>query len=282
MPDPQDELRRLINEALRFDLQSRQMALIFDEELARVWRLWSRAIEELLRERVSVDRIRGGLQLRAGEALGLRQPLRAALQQAGFDSSVAGSVLGATQRWLTLFPDTRLSVEGTVRALQQLATTDLLAVGDSAAISLWRALAQALLTPRPISEILTDLEKSLDRTRAQAATLFDTQMTIFGRQVEAAQTEALGPEQPFLYVGPVDAKTRDWCLDRVGQVFTRHDIDQMDNEQLPNVFLTGGGYNCRHTWMAVESQALRDLAGTGERAEGFQRDVTRVRARKAA
>jgi hypothetical protein len=285
MPDQSDELRRLIAQALAFERQSKQLALMFDDELARIWREWSRLVEALMRERIA-DGVRGsrGLQLRAGQVLGLKTSIREALERAGFDTSAIGAVQAATSRWMTVAGDTLpvQSIETTVRTLQQLAARDLLSQGDQAAVQLWRAMAQSVLSPRPVSEIIRDLALTLDRTQAQAATLFDTQMTIFGRQVEAAKTEDLGPEQPFLYSGPVDAKTRDWCLERVGKVFTREEIDAMDNEQLPNVMLTGGGFHCRHAWLAVESRALRGLTGTGERAEGFQEDVNRVRKQKAA
>jgi hypothetical protein len=268
MPDQSDELRRLIAEAERFFRQSEQLAFMFDEEMARIWRDWARALERLLEDR-------GGLQLRIGQVLGLKAPIRDALKAAGFDAAALMGVQAASNRWIP-----RLSMSETLRALQQLAMQDLLNQGDSASIALWRGMAQNVLTKRSPREIIDELAVTLNRTQAQTATLFDTQMTIFGRAVEAAQTQALGPQQPYLYAGPVDLKTRDWCLERVGKVFTREDIDAMDNEQLPNAFLTGGGYNCRHVFMAVESQALRSLAGTDERADGFDADLARVRAQK--
>ena len=52
-------------------------------------------------------------------------------------------------------------------------------------------------------------------------------------------------------------------------ISTRAAIEALDNGQLPNPFITGGGYNCRHSWLAVESQELRDLANTGRKAPEF-------------
>jgi hypothetical protein len=186
-------------------------------------------------------------------------------------------VNGATERWMRHAGVPVQDFEETVRALRRMAASDLLLQGDQASTILWRATVQAVLSPRRVAEILADLAPALDRSQAQARALFDTQMTIFGRTVEAAKTEALGPSQPFLYAGPVDLKTRDWCLQRVGKVFTREEIDAMDNDQLPNTFLTAGGYNCRHSFLAVESHALKGLAGTSERAPGFEDDVQYIR-----
>jgi hypothetical protein len=74
------------------------------------------------------------------------------------------------------------------------------------------------------------------------------------------------PEDVFAYMGPADVKLRPFCRERVGKVFTREQIEAMDNGQMPNVFLSGGGYNCRHTFIAVSKvSTLRVLVGTDQR-----------------
>jgi hypothetical protein len=120
------------------------------------------------------------------------------------------------------------------------------------------------------------LAQAIERSRAQAQTLFDTSTSIAGRQIVAAEAQA--PGTVFLYVGPVDGVVRPFCLEQLGMVHSREGIDELDNGQLPNVFLTGGGYNCRHSWMAVSDPDLIALADTGQRAPGFDE---RVRVAKA-
>ena len=45
----------------------------------------------------------------------------------------------------------------------------------------------------------------------------------------------------------------------------------MNNGQIDNVFLTGGGYNCRHTWMEVSKfSELRNLVNTDQRIPEMQ------------
>ena len=113
--------------------------------------------------------------------------------------------------------------------------------------------------------------------RAQAQTLFDTQVSIIGRQIVASAPKSR--ETPaYLYVGPFDGVVRDWCLDHLGMVRTQASIEALDNGQLPNPFLTGGGYNCRHSWLAVSDPDLVALADTGQRAEGWESRIAQARA----
>jgi hypothetical protein len=71
----------------------------------------------------------------------------------------------------------------------------------------------------------------------------------------------------FLYVGPVDSVTRDFCLSHVGRVYSRAEIEDMDNGQTENVFTDGGGWNCRHTWSPVPADFARFMQGELSRAE---------------
>jgi hypothetical protein len=129
--------------------------------------------------------------------------------------------------------------------------------------ALWRTLAQGLYSQRKVVDLLEDLSDAVDVEESRLRTLYDTTVSIFGRQVEAMKS---GPDDVFAYVGPVDAKLRPFCRQHVGKVYTRAEIDALDNGQLPNTFLTGGGYNCRHVFQAVSKfSELRDLVGTDTR-----------------
>ncbi len=63
----------------------------------------------------------------------------------------------------------------------------------------------------------------------------------------------------YRYVGPPasDPVIRPFCeslMERCkqGETFTRAQIDQMDNHQIPNVLISGGGFNCRHQFVVAE------------------------------
>jgi hypothetical protein len=99
----------------------------------------------------------------------------------------------------------------------------------------------------------------LDHSEPQIRTLYDTSVSIFGRQVEALQAGD-DPDTTFAFFGPVDEKTRDFCLEHVGKVYTRAEIDALDNGQIDNCFLTAGGFSCRHSWVEVSKfSELQDL-----------------------
>lgn len=65
--------------------------------------------------------------------------------------------------------------------------------------------------------------------------------------------------EDFLYSGPVIKTTRPFCLARVGQVFTKDEIKAMENDAGTDVWLTGGGWNCRHVWMPVSKGFKKEI-----------------------
>jgi hypothetical protein len=64
----------------------------------------------------------------------------------------------------------------------------------------------------------------------------------------------------FIYVGPMDSKTRPFCRRLLGNVYSRDEIDKMDNGQTMNTFATCGGFNCRHKWVAVSNEVAGAVA----------------------
>jgi hypothetical protein len=71
----------------------------------------------------------------------------------------------------------------------------------------------------------------------------------------------------YIYLGPVDGLIRPFCMARVGNVYTKEEILDMDNGQIDNVLMTGGGYNCRHKWVAVPD----DYDTTAEEKADFEK-----------
>jgi hypothetical protein len=69
----------------------------------------------------------------------------------------------------------------------------------------------------------------------------------------------------FVYIGPVDSKKRPFCLELVGGVYNRQQIEDLDNGQTGDTFSDGGGYNCRDTWSPVDEAFAKELnAEAGE------------------
>lgn len=109
------------------------------------------------------------------------------------------------------------------------------------------------MTFRDLSDLISD---QCDTTAGNAKTLADTSMNVFYRTANERAFELIERdipeiEQKYEYAGPLDDRNRPFCrkLMRARKAYTRAEIDQMDNGNLPNVWLTAGGFRCRHCWI---------------------------------
>lgn len=249
-----------------------RLGAAFARQLASVLRETERRLVGLVQE--VADGSRTAI-VRAARANRTRRELRAALEDSGYDQ-MAASAYGdrlnglvdhvlATRRIAKQVEALGGAMDSKLEALRVLHEMDLLDEGEALSQELWRAVARGVIGGRPAPAILDDLSEILDVSEPHLQTLYDTSVSIFGRQVEALHADP-APDTPFLYMGPADKKTRPFCRARVGKAFTREQIDAMDNGQIDNVFLTGGGYNCRHTWVEISKfSELIDLVGTDQR-----------------
>ena len=214
-------------------------------------------------------------------ALRLRSDLLAALEQAGYSQlalaavdepldRLALSVLGGAADRVALGA---YDVDA-LAAMKEIRLAQLLQVGEDIAVQLWRVTLDGVLGTRPVLDLVDDIADALDIRVRQARTLYDTMTSTFSRQVGQIGTTG-EPDEAFLYVGPDDDKTREFCKERVDQVFSRKAIEEMDNGQMPNPMLTGGGYNCRHQFRRVSrlDRELLALMDTGIRYQDRNAEV---------
>lgn len=217
----------------------------------------------------------------------LGQRFRDALRTSGFDDladAATGDALDSiTARVLAgraaaqLGTEIRLDGQLQLQALKALHYADLLDSAEAVSKQLSGAAARGSLAGNSRGGLRSDLGDILDRADSRIRTIYDTSVSIFGRQVEAIQAGD-DPDTVFAFMGPVDDKTREFCLDHVGRVYTRAEIDDLDNGQLDNVFLTGGGFNCRHVWHEVLAfSELHDLKGTTKRIPEIMDSVRAIR-----
>lgn len=265
-------LERLLNAAGETVALADRLSERFARELAQVLRALERRLPPLIHD---VTEGSSTAIVKASQANKARKALDDALTRAGYDD-LAASAYGSRLDALTArVLDTRRLAQASARlsgafdqriaALKVLHESDLLDEGAAIARALWQATVRGVFGSRSVERILADLADIIDASEPQIATLYDTSVSIFGRQIEALQAGD-DPEDTFLYAGPADKKTRPFCRAHVGKVFTRAAIDALDNGQIDNVFLTGGGYNCRHVWMEVSKfSELQDYVDTGER-----------------
>jgi hypothetical protein len=74
-----------------------------------------------------------------------------------------------------------------------------------------------------------------------------------GLPVEAVKGRIQFEMVGFAYGGPDDGLTRPFCEACLGFWFSPELVRGLDNGQtgLPHPLESGGGYNCRHSWLAV-------------------------------
>jgi hypothetical protein len=244
----------------------------FERELMDVYRNLERQLRALVNEATDLTRTQ---VIRVSRVATLRKQIRQALEDAGFDALL----LSATDAGLDRLAEAALqsslgqdvaamltTLEPRIAALKATVLTDLLEQPEAVAHQIWKGVTQGVFSARKPAEILADLGEQIDDTVPHIRTLYDTAVSVYSRQVESLTSDAENPDALYLYTGPVDGLMRPFCREQAGKVYRRADIDDLDNGQLPNTFLTAGGYNCRHGWTALgRFSELRDLAGTGER-----------------
>jgi len=109
----------------------------------------------------------------------------------------------------------------------------------------------------PFEQLVATVAQQMDKTMASARTWADTAVSTWYRTASSLQFAEIQNAMPggaalkYRYSGPEDLKTREFCeaLLMAGKSYTRDEIDAMSNGQLPNVFVTCGGYNCRHLFI---------------------------------
>jgi hypothetical protein len=126
-------------------------------------------------------------------------------------------------------------------------------------------LTRAVITGKvPTFEDAHDGAFSAPQFQTEVQTMFSS----FSQSVIGKKAKDLGFEL-FQYLGPLDKVTRAFCEDTLtdkdhpGAIYTMDEINEMDNGQLEDVYVTRGGYNCRHQWRPVSLKTARELGYLG-------------------
>lgn len=246
----------------------------YARELEQTLILLNARIRRLIRALESDGRVLVSTRANLARALALRQGLKAAIEDAGVLDLSRAAIDAPLDQLSDLILSRVLGRAATVTpfdldalaAFKDLRLAELLDVHQSAVATIQRTVLDGVLGARPIEDLIADIEDVLDATAADARTVYDTAVSTFSRQVDQLHTTG-APDELFVYLGPADFKTRPFCREHVGKVYQRHEIDDLDNGQLPNVLITGGGYNCRHAWKPVSilDDELLGLHRTGGR-----------------
>ena len=101
------------------------------------------------------------------------------------------------------------------------------------------------LTRAEIIKNITDAALS----SAQVQTLVTTTLNNYSRSVTSAIMEDEPNDTLYQYIGPIDGRTRDICLEMGASPLLTQ--EQIIKNFGPDVLVYGGGYNCRHKWQSV-------------------------------
>lgn len=255
------------------DREITRMVGAFEIQIVDVWGALRRRIITLTSQ-LQAERGRVvSTQVNLGIARSAARELEAALTEAGYRDLIAvaldemgdlGKYQGPGQTRVARVERTAAWSAESLEAFRRLKLDELVQVPELLFRKVEQTILRGIVGAQDSAELVNELLADLDVTLPQARTIYDTALSEFSR-IAVTSTATGADDEAFLYSGPIDGLTRPFCLDRVGRVFSRARIDEMDNGQLDNTLITGGGYNCRHTWVPVPGgDPLEDLADSGE------------------
>lgn len=114
-------------------------------------------------------------------------------------------------------------------------------------------ITQHILGALPGRQLDRYIEDALDAAPARASQLVQDGTMELVRGAHDIKARSLGLSW-FRYSGPDDAVARPFCKARVGFVYSRDQIERMDNGQTggAGALIACGGFRCRHRWAPVD------------------------------
>ena len=126
----------------------------------------------------------------------------------------------------------------------------------------------AIIGKAPFSTLVTNFQGILSghkdargRPMTTYANLYANDAIMnFHNSVHMKKAEDAGIKY-FMYYGNLMTTSRDFCIQRIGKVYSKEVIDSWDYNwggKSGPAFTNRGGYNCRHRWVAVRKNWLDD------------------------
>lgn len=168
--------------------------------------------------------------------------------------------LVGTQRF-TLDPEAKASIERSVSGVLD----DVAGVFGEAQDVIRKAIDVGLNTAAPLQSVIEEASRALDTSFSKAAVGVETAIRGAARKTLVMQAEraaaGFGEEIVYIFLGPSDSKTREFCRRHVDKAYTLKALKRLDNGMGLPVESFVGGHSCRH----VLSPAARSDA----EAEGY-------------
>ena len=96
-------------------------------------------------------------------------------------------------------------------------------------------------------------------SNAQMQTLVNTSLNTYSRQVTNQMMDIAPKTTKYVYIGAIDDRTRDECLDMAsaGELTLDQIVSQFGEAPL----VDGGGFNCRHKWEIASEEGTKFFEG---------------------
>ena len=155
--------------------------------------------------------------------------------------------------------------EETLVALKNYSTGSLLNQLDNMAQVIKKEVVNGIISGNPVQTVIEAVRGQGALSRRQLQTLIDTAMNEYSRSVTKVMIDKMPANTKYVYIGALDGKTRPECLEMMAAgECTRKQINDFNSKfpNVRNVFINGGGYNCRHKWeIAVQDKFGHDKDG---------------------
>ena len=141
--------------------------------------------------------------------------------------------------------------EETLQALTNFSTTTFADKLDDMANIMKSEIIKGALGAGTEVSILEAIQAQSGLSNAQMRTLVTTGLNNYSRSVNKVMMDTLPNKTKNQYVGALDDRTRDECIDMIdgGELTEQEIIDKYS--AYGDVLMGGGGFNCRHQWMPV-------------------------------
>jgi hypothetical protein len=123
-------------------------------------------------------------------------------------------------------------------------------LGDAFLTTMTRTLTDINFGAIDINQAISILQSNVDQIGNHARTWITTGLSGIYRESSVMLAKDNGI-QKFIYKGPLDKITRDFCRQHLNQIKTKAEWDALDNGQIAPVSQFGGGFNCRHQLVGV-------------------------------
>ena len=201
-------------------------------------------------------------------------------------------VISKSQNAINLFEETHggmlQSIQGfavlsedTLQALINYNTQSLLSqLGDMAQV-IKKEVVNGIISGAGNQSVMNAIRGQKSLRPDQIETLIATAMNEYSRSVTKLMIDKMPEDTEYQYIGALDGRTRVACLEMISAGnLTKSEIESTFGS---DVFINGGGYNCRHKWeVAVQDAFGHDPKGANKRLKDIEQERKNRKARKPA